>query len=350
MLFAENQVLERNIEHLPAGNVLLLDLVNDDAISEFSIQRTDINWFGYTPYFDTHQMHKKHNVSFGAWLTQEQTNNTKFDAVVIYFPKTKLRFDYYLSMVSKHLNSGAVIYVVGEKKGGVKGCAKVLETYCNDTAKLDSARHCMLFAASYNDYVCNKTLDDWFSKTDVTIEIDQQSVSLKLLALPGVFSANTLDNGTQLLLNTMTEVTGHGLDFGCGCGVISAALAKRYDCSFTAVDVDALAVASSNKTFVENDVKANAISSNGLSAIISSGDKYNFIVTNPPFHTGTKTDYTITEQLISQAPKLLKRKYQFWMVANSFLPYPELIKRHLKVVEIKNKNKRFNIYYTGTSI
>lgn len=350
MLFAENQVLERNIEHFPAGNVLLLDLINDNAISEFSAQRPDINWFGFTPYVDTHQLNKKNNVAFGPWLNPEQLNNTKFDAVIIYFPKTKLRFDYYLSMVSKHLNSGATIYVIGEKKGGVKGCAKPLETFCSDTAKLDSARHCMLFAATYNDYVCDKNIDDWYRKTDVTIEIEQQSVSLQLLALPGVFSANSLDNGTQLLLNTITEVTGNGLDFGCGCGVISAALAKRYDCSFTAVDVDALAVASSNKTFLVNGVNAKAISSNGLSAIDSAGDKFNFIVTNPPFHTGTKTDYTITEQLISQAPKLLKRNYQFWMVANSFLPYPELIKRHLKFIDIKNKNKRFNIYYSGSSI
>lgn len=347
MLFAENQVLERNIDHLPAGNVLLLDLLNDNAISELSAQRSDINWHGFTPFVDTHHQHKKQKVAFGPWLNQDHFSGTKFDAVVIYFPKTKLRFDYYLSMVSKHLANNAIIYVIGEKKGGVKGCEKSLTTYCSSSVKLDSARHCMLFAATYNDYVCSKEIDNWYSEINVTVEIEQQPVSLQLFALPGVFSANSLDNGTQLLLNTMTEVTGQGLDFGCGCGVISAALAKRYDCSLTALDVDALAVASSNKTFAANNVNAKAISSNGLSAVNSGSDKFNFIVTNPPFHTGTKTDYTITEQLISQAPKLLKSRYQLWMVANSFLPYPELIKRHLKSVDVKNKNKRFNIYFSS---
>ncbi len=350
MLLAENQVLERNIEHLPAGNVLLVDVLNDNAITEFSEQRPDINWFGFTPYFDTYQLQKKHNTVFGPWLEQEQVNQTKFDAVVIYFPKTKLRFDYYLSMISKHLATGATIYVIGEKKGGVKGCEKALKPYATSTSKLDAARHCMLFTAQFNGNTCQKLMDDWYSQIDVSISIEQQKVELTLHALPGVFSANTLDNGTELLLNTITEVTGHGLDFGCGCGVISAALATRYECSFTAVDVDALAVASSNKTFKANKVQANAIASNGLSKVIDSGTGFNFIVTNPPFHTGTKTDYSITEQLIKQSPKLLKPKYQFWMVANSFLPYPELFQKYLKVVEIKNKNKRFNIYYTGTTI
>ncbi|WP_299271081.1 methyltransferase [uncultured Psychrosphaera sp.] len=349
MLFAENQVVERNIDHLPAGNVLLLDLLNDDAIAEFSEQRSDINWFGFTPYVDTQQLNKKNNVVFGAWLEEEQVNNTKFDAVVIYFPKTKLRFDYYLSMVSKHLNKDATIYIVGEKKGGVKSCDKALESYCDVTAKLDGARHCMLFTATFNNHVCTKTMEDWFSTSEVTVEIEKQAVTVQLVALPGVFSANSLDNGTQLLLNTITDVKGHGLDFGCGCGVISVALAKRYDCSMTAIDVDALAVESSNKTFAVNNVDAKAKPSNGLSAVLSSGEFFKFIVTNPPFHTGTKTDYTITEQLIKHAPKMLKRKYQFWMVANAFLPYPELFKQHFKYVEVKNKNKRFNIYYTGRS-
>ena len=349
MLHPENQVIERNIEHLPSGNVLLVDVLNDSSLNEFSKQRTDITWFGYTPFFDTFEKlnASSSNVFFSEWLSETEINNS-FDAIIIYFPKTKLRFDYYLSMFSKYLKADATIYVVGEKKGGVKNCAKALTPYTIKTNKLDAARHCMMFTAAFNGFVCDKNLDDWYQKKSVTIEINQSTIDLDLYSLPGVFSASGVDDGTELLLKTIEPVKGHGLDFGCGCGVISASVSKAFDTKMTAIDVDALAVASSNKTFSENNINATAIASNGLSKISNNKDMFDFIVTNPPFHTGISTDYSITENLIKQSTSVLKRKYSYWMVANSFLPYPELFVKYLKPIVVKNKNKRFNIYNTKT--
>jgi len=351
MLLAENQVIERNIDHLPSGNVLLLDALPDDAIAEFRQQRPDINWTAFTPFFDTFETLKNKNqdncqVEFGPWLESETT----FDAVVIYYPKTKLRFEYYLSFASKLLASDGMFYVVGEKKGGVKSCDKALKPFSIKPYKLDAARHCMLFAAAFNDKACSKNMENWFSSTSIEVDVAGETISLDLQALPGVFSANRIDEGTELLLASMTQVQGQGLDFGCGCGVISAALAKRFDVSMHGVDVDALSVASSNQTFKINNVSAKALCSNGLSEILSRQLNYDFVATNPPFHTGIKTDYGITETLIKQLPRILKRSFQVWMVANHFLPYPEIFKRHLKPVDIKSKNNRFNIYHTESTI
>lgn len=348
MLLAENQVIERNIEHLPAGNVLLMDMLNDDALSEFAQQRPDITWYGYTPFFDTWQRAKNSQVFFSAWL-QESELQTRFDAVVIYYPKTKLRFDYYLSMISKLLNTDATIYVVGEKKGGVKSCEKQIKAYSPKANKLDAARHCQLYSAWFNGQVCHKQMTDWFQVKATSINIDSRSLDLDLYSLPGVFSASGVDEGTQLLLDTIEPVSGKGIDFGCGCGVISAAVGKAFDCQLTAIDVDALAVASSNKTFAMNDIDAKAIASNGLSELLDGGKQFNFIVTNPPFHTGLKTDYGITELLLKNAKRVTKSTFSVWMVANAFLPYPELFRRFITPTVIKNKNKRFNIYFTKSS-
>lgn len=348
MLLAENQVIERNIEHLPAGNVLLLDMLEDDAMSEFAQLRQDIAWYGYTPFFDTWQRSDQSKVFFSAWL-QETEIDARFDAVIIYYPKTKLRFDYYLSMISKLLNTDATIYVVGEKKGGVKSCEKQIKSYSPKANKLDAARHCQLYSAWFNGEVCAKQMDDWFNVRPTTVNIDSKSVELDLYSLPGVFSASGVDEGTQLLLDTIEPVSGKGIDFGCGCGIISAAVAKAFGCQLTAIDVDALAVASSNKTFAMNNIDAQAIASNGLSELVNAGKQFNFIVTNPPFHTGLKTDYGITEALLKNSPKVMKSSFCMWMVANAFLPYPELFNRYIRPAVIKNKNKRFNIYFTKSS-
>lgn len=348
MLFPENQVIERNIEKLPAGKVLLVDLLQDDALTEFSAQRGDIEFSGYTPFFDTKNYFDSskfalHEVMFGAWVEPEQS----YDAIVIYYPKAKQRFDYYLSMFSHHLNAGGVIYAVGEKKGGVKSCDKALKPYCIKPNKIDAARHCMLFAAAYNGYNDGKFMADWLSETKLTIEVANEQIALALCALPGTFSANRLDEGTELLLKSIETVSGKGLDFGCGCGVISAALSKRFDVEMVGVEVDALSVAAGNETFKRNQVNAKAIASNGLSEVLESKLQFDFIATNPPFHTGIKTDYSITESLIKNLKSILKNRYQVWMVANHFLPYPELFKRYLKPVLTKNKNNRFHIYHTS---
>ena len=352
MLMAENQVIERNLAHFPAGEVLLIDALPDRALDTFGQQRPDIRWTAYTPFFDTfHSLKSKTrskqvNIEFGPWLE----TSTKYDAIVIYYPKTKLRFDYYLSFATKLLADDGMLYVVGEKKGGVKSCDKGLKPFCVKPYKLDAARHCLMYAAAFNGEPCLKEYTDWFSSTRLDIEVAGQTVALDLQALPGVFSANRLDEGSALLLKTMERVSGSGLDFGCGCGVLSAAIGKRFGATMTGLDVDALSVASSNQTFEHNDIDAKAECSNGLDVLLNKKQRFDFIATNPPFHTGIKTDYSITETFIQQARLVLKPNFQVWMVANAFLPYPEIFKRHLKPVEIKSKNNRFNIYHTGTSI
>ncbi len=343
---AENQVILRNLQALPAGKVLLVDALPDYAINEFKQQRPDIEWHAYTPFIDTYDSLSPRVPTFtGAWLESAQIN--QLDAVVIYFPKTKLRFDYYLSMISKLLKAGAAIFVVGEKKGGVKSAEKAMRPYCLGSKKLDSARHCMLFVGGFNGKACNKSKDDWFQIVEIEVTVGHQIVPLKLTSLPGVFSATQLDEGTALLLQAISDLDGKGLDFGCGCGVISAALSKAFNTKMLALDVDAMAISSTEKTFEINNIDGEVIHSNGLQNVLDKNLNVDFIATNPPFHTGIKTDYSIVADFVKQSSKILKNSYQIWLVANAFLPYPELFKQHLKLAKSQTviKNKRFNVYH-----
>lgn len=347
MLLPENQVIERSLARFPAGNVLLVDALQDQAITEFGAQRPDINWFAYTPYADTKDYLTKYNVALAPWLTDE-FNNTKFDAVVIYYPKTKQRFDYYLSNISQHLNDNATIYIVGEKKGGVKSCDKAKTSFAFNPKKIDSARHCMLYVAPFTGTPCNKTMDDWFSSFTIDYQLLGEQHSVEIFSLPGVFSNTQLDKGTELLLTQLPKLTGSGLDFGCGCGVISVVLAKHFNATMAAVDVDSLAVACTNKALQHYQFNGKAYCNNGINNFTVSS-KLDFIVTNPPFHTGLKTDYGITESLLKKAKSLLKSKYQMWMVANSFLPYQPMFKQYLAPATTIENNKKFAVYKVASS-
>ena len=91
---------------------------------------------------------------------------------------------------------------------------------------------------------------------------------LKVVSLPGVFSHGRLDRGTELLLEHLDKLpSGHLLDFGCGAGVLGAAVKRRYPHnSVTMLDVDAFAAASSRLTLAANGLEGEVITGNGIDA------------------------------------------------------------------------------------
>ena len=64
---------------------------------------------------------------------------------------------------------------------------------------------------------------------------------LELCALPGVFAAGRLDEGTSMLLPHLKYLKDRRrvLDWGCGCGVIAACAARAGAEEVMAADVDA---------------------------------------------------------------------------------------------------------------
>jgi 16S rRNA (guanine1207-N2)-methyltransferase len=105
------------------------------------------------------------------------------------------------------------------------------------------------------------------------------------MALPGVFSADGLDLGTQMLLASL-PVTGKLLDFGCGAGVIGSVLAKRNPAlAVTMVDINALALESSRRTLAVNGLSGRVHASDVYSDI---AETFQQIVSNPPSMPGSR--------------------------------------------------------------
>ncbi|HBO38159.1 MAG TPA: 16S rRNA methyltransferase, partial [Pasteurellaceae bacterium] len=80
---------------------------------------------------------------------------------------------------------------------------------------------------------------------------------LTIYSLPGVFSANELDAGTDLLLSTLNAgICGRVLDLGCGAGVIGSYIKKSNpQADVTMSDIHAMAVASAQRTLAENQLQ-----------------------------------------------------------------------------------------------
>ena len=117
-----------------------------------------------------------------------------------------------------------------------------------------------------------------------------RDMKLKFRSCDSIFSKDEIDAGTLTLLNTIfdkLELSGNGLDLGCGYGVIGISLIKGLGVNCDMVDVNGTAVELANHNLMLNGLRSGAkvFKSNGFEAVT---DTYDFIVTNPPIKTGKK--------------------------------------------------------------
>ncbi|GAB3487320.1 methyltransferase [Marinomonas epiphytica] len=271
----------------------------------------------------------------------------QFDHIVIYQPKAKELLNYLLAVCLPLLKVGGQIWLVGDNKSGVKSSAKQLSPKLDDVGKIDSAKHCLLFMGYKREESANFVLDDWV----LTWQQEVAGQTMTICSLPGVFGHGKLDKGTELLLEQLNQhrfmshaMDARMLDFGCGDGIISLWLHNKTGATITALDDSALALLATKLTFAANNVseKLILIASNGLQEVKG---RFNYVITNPPFHTGINTDYSIAESFFMQVKQHLTLNGELFVVANDFLRYPPLIDAALGSHTRLLREKGFALYH-----
>lgn len=343
-----SQVLLRNVELLTSTSPLFINLINDGFIERFIEDNPQANVSCYnTNYIDYCAINNKFSEQITTSFTSEYTSKTLHDLVIVNFPKSKDELAFTLAMIAPYLLADATIIFVGEKKGGVQSAPKLAKHFVSNCQKIDAARHCLVFAGTVNELVTTKpfVLNDWFKNYQIHIN----NIELTIASLPGVFSQKKLDVGTALLLgNLPKDMQGKVLDFGCGAGVISCFIGKQFPkTKLNMLDVSALAITSSKKTLSLNGLSANVFASNSLSTV---DEKFEHIVSNPPFHQGTKTSYKATEDFLSGIKAYMKPKADITIVANSFLQYLPIMEKDIGRTGIVTAKQGFNIYYCQNSL
>jgi 16S rRNA (guanine1207-N2)-methyltransferase len=260
-----------------------------------------------------------------------------FESAVLFLPKARDLTDYMLNALASRL-AGRELFLVGEKRSGIEAAARQLSPF-GRARKLDSARHCQLWQVTVEDAPQAVTLESLAQH----YEIEMDDGPLKVISLPGVFSHGRLDRGSALLLKNIDKLpSGNLLDFGCGAGVLGAAVKRRYPHNnVIMLDVDAFATASTRLTLAANGLEAEVLTGDGIDAAPMG---LSTILSNPPFHVGVHTDYQATENLLRKARQHLKSGGELRLVANSFLKYQPLIEEHLGVCAVKAQGDGFRIY------
>lgn len=331
MLYPQSQLLLRNINDL-TGKILLIEPMADQLAFELADAKLDITcltsdvavanaWQGKIP----------------TTLSHDFVLDAVFDTVVVFFPKSKELLHYLLARIKPFLHDNSNVYLVGDNKGGIKSLAALAEKLGLHAHKLDNAKHCLWFALNG---LGEQTLK---ASTMAQFAVNHGVFSFPFCSLPGVFNHGQLDQGSALLLENLGHVQqGTVLDFACGAGLIGTALKLREPkIQLFASDISALAVASTEATFALNKLQAQVQAADGIP---TSTPAFDHIVSNPPFHTGLKTDLSIAEQFIRDSKAKLKTNGSLTLVANAHLPYAEWLTAAFGNVKELARRQGFVVY------
>ncbi|EAZ9557820.1 16S rRNA (guanine(1207)-N(2))-methyltransferase RsmC [Salmonella enterica] len=292
---------------------------------------------------------RAHTQQFHHWqaLSRQMGDNVRFilvaqasdvadcDTLIYYWPKNKPEAQFQLMNILSLMPVGVDVFVVGENRSGVRSAEPMLADYAQ-LNKVDSARRCGLYHGRLEKQP-QFSLESWWAEYNID--------GLTIKTLPGVFSRDGLDVGSQLLLSTLTPHTkGKVLDVGCGAGVLSAALASHSPkVRLTLCDVSAPAVEASRATLAANGLEGEVFASNVFSEVKG---RFDMIISNPPFHDGMQTSLDAAQTLIRGAVRHLNSGGELRIVANAFLPYPKILDETFGFHEVIAQTGRFKVYRT----
>ncbi|HEY1125428.1 MAG TPA: methyltransferase [Sphingobium sp.] len=239
---------------------------------------------------------------------------------------------YALAAALQALAPGGSLVALGPKDKGGSRIRKELEGFGCVVAE-DSKSHWR---------VCRTLLPERLDGIDEAIAQGRPrcDAALDLWTQPGIFSWDRIDEGSALLLEALPPLAGHGADLGCGLGLLTRTV-LGHDCvtAIEAVELDARALAAARRNVADTrahfhwlDVRA-GLPFSGL----------DFVVMNPPFHSGGADDVALGRAFLQQARKALRPGGVLWMVANRHLPYEAELAALFSKVEPVKESARFKV-------
>ena len=336
-----SRLLLRNSCELDARRLLLVMPPADSVITDLGSDLPDTGISVFTTVYEVAQV-AGHSLEADkvAYTHDLAELKGEFDAIVVFLQKSKPFVDAMLGQLCPRLAESGMVWLVGENGTGIKSWKKRLEQWGKVEASFSGCHSGLLglLPGEASRVPVAAMKETSFSVGVAGTEIDVRT-------LPGVFSHGRLDVGTKLLLETLSKenIRGQVLDFGCGAGVIGTWLATRHNrCRPTLLDTDAMAIESARRTLAANNIEGGkVVASHGLAEVKG---RYDWIISNPPFHEGVKTRYDVTEQFLTDCKNHLCKGGQLRIVANSFLKYRPLIEEAFGHCEELAKGEGFTIY------
>ena len=274
---------------------------------------------------DRHRTARVRHIPFHEYTLHEAPATMNVALMNILYQPANTWMQFGLQLAAYALKPGGRLYVQGAKDRGILSLAKHMQALFGNVETLEISKG--------ERVVCSYVTSNMHN--DVQDAVNR---------VPTLFAASKLDAGTRLLLEALeVRVTDVALDLGCGAGYIGAYIARHaIKGQVTMVDASLAAVDAARHMIEQNGLtNAQVLPGDGAQDLLE--QRFDLVVTNPPFHVGGIQTTAIAERFIREAAKVLRPRGRFYLVANRFLKYEPTMHEHFKVVEEVAGDKRFKV-------
>jgi 16S rRNA (guanine1207-N2)-methyltransferase len=217
----------------------------------------------------------------------------EYDLILLVPAKDKIQSLGWMAQAFEHLTHGGKLMMACENQYGAKSYESALKKLAGHTACTSKSK-CRLFSAKKTPSLNIELQQQWLENTKPSV-----IPSHGLWAQPGLFSWKKPDVGSQMLLNHLPVLSGKVMDLCCGYGLLAAHCLKASP-SIThlhLVEADSLALDCAKKNVAEGITGDTDISPHHVDAAHESLPKhFNYVVCNPPFHTGQTRDVELGQK------------------------------------------------------
>lgn len=322
-----SHLLAETVEIHNSDRVLLVNSAASPFVSQLAQQATDgtitlaednIATAQEASQFSPTQIQ---HVAFHNCISHQPTSTMDIAIMDLLYQPGNTWTHYGLQVALYALRPHGRLYVVGAKDRGILSISKRMqECFGNVETLTISKGHRVL---------CSH-------KTSTALPEPPQSVN--------IFAASQLDEGTRLLIDALqVQPDDTALDIGCGAGFLGLHIARHASLGHvTMVDVSLAAVEAAQHSVAQSGLtNVSLLPSDGAQAVLD--QRFDLIVTNPPFHQGGIQTTAIATRFISEAAQVLKPHGRFYLVANRFLKYEPTLLAHFKKIEEVTGNTRYKV-------
>lgn len=240
------------------------------------------------------------------------------DYLLIKAPKTLALLEYQLHRLRPLLGESSKIIVAGMVKTLTSSVWKILERLVGPTRTSLAVKKARLIFADFDPRLP-------IPANPYPVRYRLENTELQISNHANVFSRNSLDIGTRLLLQHLPDNPARRdiIDLGCGNGVVGLTIARQLpDARLRFVDESYMAIASAKDNFMRafaGQRQAEFVVGDCLEGIADSSA--DCIVCNPPFHQQHAIGDHIAWRMFQQAHQVLRQGGELRVIGNRHLHY-----------------------------
>ena len=230
------------------------------------------------------------------------------------------------------LRPGGLLLVDGQKDEGIDAIAKILRGAFEIAGSYAKSHGKLIWLI--RPEILPEAVLGWLTEPVETED--------GYLTVPGGFSADGPDRGSELLVALVPQLTGRVADLGAGWGYIAGEILSEQagietldliEADFAMLEAAAANIDDPRARFHWADVTR-----------FQPEGAYDAILANPPFHTGRHADPGLGRAFIAAAARMLSPRGRFFMVANRHLPYEDALKAAFGTGRLLGELEGYKIY------